>query len=91
MKKHTRRDFLKTSAGSAGLLAAAPSLLSAVEASRTVSFAGSDVVPLGKTGLKVSRLAQGTGFNGGAPVLGPHPHGTGGLHASSCTAASTRA
>ena len=65
MKKHTRRDFLKTSAGSAGLLAAAPSLLSAAEASRTVSFAGSDVVPLGKTGLKVSRLAQGTGFNGG--------------------------
>jgi aryl-alcohol dehydrogenase-like predicted oxidoreductase len=65
MKKHTRRDFLKTSVGSAGLLAAAPSLVSAVEASRTVSFAGSDVVPLGKTGLKVSRLAQGTGFSGG--------------------------
>jgi len=66
MKKHTRRDFLKTSAGSAGLLAAAPSLVGALEASRTVSFAGSDVVPLGKTGIKVSRLAQGTGFNGGA-------------------------
>lgn len=66
MKKHTRRDFLKTSAGSAGLLAAAPSLLGALEASRSVSFAGSDIVPLGKTGIKVSRLAQGTGFNGGA-------------------------
>ena len=65
MKKLTRRDFLKTSAGSAGLLAAAPSLLEALDASRTVSFAGSDVVPLGKTGIKVSRLAQGTGFSGG--------------------------
>jgi len=65
MKKVTRRDFLKTSAGSAGLLAAAPSLLEALDASRTTSFAGSDVVPLGKTGIKVSRLAQGTGFSGG--------------------------
>ncbi len=65
MKKLTRRDFLKTSAAGAGVLAAAPSLLSAREAGRTVSFAGSDIVPLGKTGIKVSRLAQGTGFNGG--------------------------
>ncbi len=65
MKKVTRRDFLKTSAGSAGLLAAAPSLLEALDAARTTSFAGSDMVPLGKTGIKVSRLAQGTGFSGG--------------------------
>jgi len=64
MKMHTRRDFLKTSAGSAGLLAAAPSVLSAVEASRPVTLAGSDVVPLGKTGIQVSRLAQGTGLDG---------------------------
>ena len=27
-------------------------------------FNGSDIVELGKTGIKVSRLAQGTGFNG---------------------------
>jgi len=66
MKKHTRRDFLKTSAGSAGLLAAAPSLLGAAETTRAASYAGSDIVPLGQTGLKVSRLAQGTGFNGGS-------------------------
>jgi predicted aldo/keto reductase-like oxidoreductase len=65
MKKVTRRDFLKTSAGSAGLIAAAPSLLGAVESSSTTGFAGSDVVTLGKTGIRVSRLAQGTGFNGG--------------------------
>ncbi|MCG6925221.1 MAG: aldo/keto reductase [Acidobacteria bacterium] len=66
MKKHTRRAFLRTSAGGAGLLAAAPSLLEALDAGRTTSFAGSDVVTLGKTGIKVSRLAQGTGFNGGS-------------------------
>jgi predicted aldo/keto reductase-like oxidoreductase len=65
MKKHTRRAFLKTSAGGAGLLAATPSLLEALDAGRTTSFAGSDVVTLGKTGIKVSRLAQGTGFSGG--------------------------
>jgi len=65
MKKHTRRDFLKTSAGSAGMIAAAPSLVGAFDAAGTRSFAGSDIVPLGKTGLKVSRLAQGTGFSGG--------------------------
>ncbi len=65
MKKLTRRDFLKTSAGSAGMLAASPALLGAVEASRTTSYAGSDVVPLGRTGIRVSRLAQGTGLSGG--------------------------
>ena len=65
MRKRTRRDFLKVSAGSAGLVATAPALLGATEASRMAGFAGSDVVPLGKTGIKVSRLAQGTGFNGG--------------------------
>jgi predicted aldo/keto reductase-like oxidoreductase len=65
MKKLTRRDFLKTSGAGAGVLAAAPALLRAAEAGRTVSFAGSDIVPLGKTGIRVSRLAQGTGFNGG--------------------------
>ena len=27
-------------------------------------FNGTDIVELGKTGIKVSRLAQGTGFNG---------------------------
>jgi aryl-alcohol dehydrogenase-like predicted oxidoreductase len=65
MKQLTRRDFLKTSAGSAGMLAASPTLLGAFEASRSTSYAGSDVVPLGNTGLHVSRLAQGTDMSGG--------------------------
>jgi predicted aldo/keto reductase-like oxidoreductase len=64
MSKLTRRDFLKTSAVGTGMLAATPALLRTAEAGRTVSVAGSDVVPLGNTGIKVSRLAQGTGFNG---------------------------
>jgi aryl-alcohol dehydrogenase-like predicted oxidoreductase len=66
MRHVTRRDFLKTSAGSAGLLAASPALLSALEAGGRTSFAGNDVVTLGRTGIRVSRLAQGTGFNGTA-------------------------
>lgn len=66
MMKRTRREFLKTSVGSAGLLAATPALLEAVEASRTTTYAGSDVVLLGRTGIRVSRLAQGTGLNGGS-------------------------
>ncbi len=59
----TRRQFLKTSALGAGLLVAAPRLLPAAEPA-SGGFCGSEIVPLGKTGIKVSRLAQGTGFNG---------------------------
>lgn len=61
MRPFTRRDFLKTSAG---VMAAGPALVSAAPAAVKTTFAGSDLVPLGKTGLRVSRLAQGTGYNG---------------------------
>ncbi len=57
-----RRGFLKASVAGAGLLAAYPRLLQARQP--VVTFRGSDVVELGKTGIKVSRLAQGTGYNG---------------------------
>ncbi len=60
----TRRRFLKTSVAGAGALATAPGLLRQAEAAATGSFKGTDTVPLGQTGIKVSRLAQGTGFNG---------------------------
>ena len=66
MGKLTRRDFLRTSAGSAGAMAAVPGLLAAREASAARGFAGNDVVTLGQTGIRVSRLAQGTGMNGSA-------------------------
>jgi aryl-alcohol dehydrogenase-like predicted oxidoreductase len=64
MRQLTRRDFLKTSAGSASMLAASPALLGAFDASRSTSHAGNEVVSLGRTGIRVSRLAQGTGLNG---------------------------
>jgi 1-deoxyxylulose-5-phosphate synthase len=60
MRECSRREFLKTSLTGAGALMAAPTLLGADAA----SFKGSDTVSLGRTGIKVSRLAQGTGFNG---------------------------
>ncbi len=65
MHKHSRREFLlRTSLAGAGLMTAAPALLRGAETATTGSFKGSDMVPLGKTGIKVSRLAQGTGYNG---------------------------
>jgi 1-deoxyxylulose-5-phosphate synthase len=60
MRECTRREFLKTSLTGAGVLMTVPSLVGA----DTASFSGNDIVPLGRTGIKVSRLAQGTGFNG---------------------------
>lgn len=64
MSEFTRRQFLRTSLAGAGLLAAAPSLIRGAEAAPAGSFKGTDVVDLGKTGIKVTRLAQGTGYNG---------------------------
>lgn len=58
----SRRDFLRRTMAGAGALAAAPTLLRG--AATDMSFSGTDIVPLGKTGIKVTRLAQGTGFNG---------------------------
>lgn len=63
MRQCHRRQFFKTSIAGAGLMAM-PGLLRAAPAPAVEGFLGSDIVPLGKTGIKVSRLAQGTGFNG---------------------------
>ena len=62
MDSLTRRGFLKASVAGAGLMATAPAWLRAAQPA--VRFVGSDIVSLGKTGIKVSRLAQGTGYNG---------------------------
>lgn len=64
MRHCTRRRFLQTSLAGAGLLATAPALLSGAQPTVAGSFKGSDIVELGKTGIKASRLAQGTGYNG---------------------------
>ena len=58
----TRRHFLKTSLAGAGVLTAVPGLLHGAEAAGL--FRGTDIVSLGQTGIRVSRLAQGTGYNG---------------------------
>ena len=58
----SRRDFLRTTVA-AGALATAPGLLHAAQQT-ALSIKATDIVPLGKTGIKVSRLAQGTGFKG---------------------------
>lgn len=64
MRDCTRRHFLQASLAGAGLLATAPRLLSGADTTTAVSFKGSDIVSLGKTGIRVSRLAQGTGMAG---------------------------
>jgi 1-deoxyxylulose-5-phosphate synthase len=64
MSHLTRRHFLKTSVAGLGLLPALPHLLRAAPAEKPASFAGTEVVPLGKTGIRVTRLAQGTGYSG---------------------------
>ncbi len=64
MSHVTRRHFLKTSVAGAGLLAAGPQLLRGAETAASGALKGTDIVPLGKTGIQVTRLAQGTGYNG---------------------------
>jgi len=64
MSRITRRHFLRTSVTSAGVVATAPAWLGAAEAHAAGRFQGTDIVPLGKTGIKVTRLAQGTGYSG---------------------------
>ena len=63
MSHFTRRQFVKAAAAGLGLLPAMPRCC-LPPGGGPVSFAGTDIVPLGKTGIKVSRLAQGTGYNG---------------------------
>ena len=58
----TRRDFLGAAVAGAGLLWSDPHRLLAAE--EAPSFKGTDIVTLGKTGIKCTRLAQGTGYNG---------------------------
>jgi predicted aldo/keto reductase-like oxidoreductase len=66
MTTFNRRNFLRTSIAGAGLAAFAPQVLRAAAPASLSngSFSGADIVELGKTGIKVSRLAQGTGYNG---------------------------
>lgn len=65
MQTQSRRDFLKTSLASAGCLLATRPWMAQAEAA-SLGYAGNASVVLGQTGIKTSRLAQGTGYNGSA-------------------------
>jgi predicted aldo/keto reductase-like oxidoreductase len=61
MSRPTRREFLKTTAGAAGALAAGGALSPA----RASAPSATDWVQLGNSGVQVTRLAFGTGTFGG--------------------------
>ena len=64
----SRRQFIATALTGAGVLAAGPAWLSAAETGKKKGSGKSlvtDLVTLGPTGIKATRLAQGTGWNGG--------------------------
>jgi predicted aldo/keto reductase-like oxidoreductase len=63
MKNCSRRQFVKSTLAGAGLMAAAPSLIYSAQ-NDPPRLHANDIVTLGKTGIKTTRLAQGTGFRG---------------------------
>ncbi len=66
MQNYSRREFLRTALSGAGVLAATPGLVQAGDPSAPATSRATDIVALGHTGVKASRLAQGTGMNGWA-------------------------
>jgi len=59
-----RRNFIKSTLAGACLLSS-PAVFSTPALAATKKRTAGDIVTLGKTGIKSSFLAQGTGFNGG--------------------------
>ena len=57
----SRRDFIRKSAEIVGAAALTPGLVNAGEPAATVVRQHSDMVELGKTGVKISRMGMGTG------------------------------
>jgi 1-deoxyxylulose-5-phosphate synthase len=67
MRTLNRREFLQAALPGAGLLTTLPAWVGCESApSQSARFQGSQRVVLGKTGIRASRLAQGTGYNGSA-------------------------
>ena len=60
-----RRDFLKTTCAGAGAYAFGSRFLPAEVATAPVRKLASDIITLGTSGIKASRLAMGTGTHGG--------------------------
>ncbi|MBI1390254.1 MAG: aldo/keto reductase [bacterium] len=66
MSELNRRQFIERSVASAAVLSSATGLVSHAAESQTAEKRSAfDRVELGHTGIKVSRLAQGTGMHGG--------------------------
>jgi aryl-alcohol dehydrogenase-like predicted oxidoreductase len=68
----SRRQLLSSALAGAGILAAGPGLLSAAEGKKkgknkdaAAKGQATDIVTLGATGIKTTRIAQGTGWTGG--------------------------
>jgi aryl-alcohol dehydrogenase-like predicted oxidoreductase len=64
MKKMKRREFLEKSLASIGSVVLTANLAGAQKQQRTTFFDPYELVALGKSGLKVSRLCFGTGMKG---------------------------
>ncbi len=64
MRDCSRRQFLQATLAGTSLLATMPRWGSGQPTAAAGSYKGNKIVPLGRTGIRVSRLAQGTGFNG---------------------------
>ena len=63
----SRRQFLTTALAGAGVVLTQSNLLVGAEASKASGRQrATDIVTLGPTGIKATRLAHGTGWNGGA-------------------------
>lgn len=62
----SRREFLKTTVVGTGLAVSAPVWMQGAEAKPVTVKSHADLVTIGNTGVKVSFLAQGTGYNGSA-------------------------
>ncbi len=61
----SRRQFITSALAGVGAVVAGPAWLRGAEANKAVRGGrATDIVTLGRTGIKASRLAQGTGFNG---------------------------
>ena len=65
----TRRQFVRTALAGTGAFVAGTEVLAAAQRNRSRAPAqggATEIVTLGRTGIKTTRLAQGTGWNGGA-------------------------
>jgi aryl-alcohol dehydrogenase-like predicted oxidoreductase len=66
IRGYSRRQFIGAALAGTGVLAAKPEWLTGAEENASRRRRATDIVALGSTGIKTTRLAHGTGWNGGA-------------------------